>query len=148
MIRNDRQLRRTLREIKRLKARMAGLRRKKVGKTLMALQEVSLSKMMRDLEDQARAYQEAVQGRVRRSVLRRLLSPTEQGGRPRIGDAMSLLRLARGMTQAELARKLGTHREAVARWERDDYEGYTLETLQKVFEALGCRFIIDVRVAG
>jgi len=148
MIRNDRQLRQTCRGIERLRGRLAELRRKKLGRELMALQGASLAKMIRDLEDQTRAYREAVHGRVHRSILHRLLSPAEQNGRPRIGEAIVLLRLARGMTQEALARKMGTRREAVARWERDDYEGYTLETLQKVFEALGCRFVIDVRVAG
>ncbi len=148
MIRNENQLRHTCREIERLKERLVGLRLKKIDKELLALQAASLSKMMQELEGQTRAYREAVRGRVRRSVLQRLLSPAEQNGRPRIGEAMVLLRLARGMTQEALARKLGTRREVVARWERDDYEGYTLETLQKVFEALGCRFVIDVRVAG
>jgi DNA-binding XRE family transcriptional regulator len=148
MIRNENQLRHTCREIERLKERLVGLRLKKIDKELLALQAASLSKMMQELEGQTRTYREAVRGRVRRSVLQRLLSPAEQNGRPRIGEAMVLLRLARGLTQEALAGKLGTRREAVARWERDDYEGYTLETLQKVFEALGCRFVIDVRVAG
>jgi DNA-binding XRE family transcriptional regulator len=148
MIRNDSQLRQTGREIERLRRRLVDLRRKKLGRELMALQGASLAKMIRDLEDQTRAYRNAVRGRVRQSLLHRLLSPAEQNGRPRIGEAMVLLRLARGMTQEALARKMGTRREVVARWERDDYEGYTLETLQNVFEALGCRFTIDVRVAG
>jgi len=36
----------------------------------------------------------------------------------------------------------------VARWERDDYDAYTLENVRRVFEALGCRLAIHVRVAG
>ena len=51
-----------------------------------------------------------------------------------------ILRTAKGITQAQLARKLGTQREAIARWERDDYTGYTLENLQKIVFAVLCLF--------
>lgn len=112
------------------------------------IQDASLRKMQRHLEEQVRVYRQAVRGRVGRSMLNRLLSPLEEGDRPRIGEAMVLLRLARGMTQKRLAGKIGTRREVVARWERDDYEGYTWETLQKVFEALGCRLSLAVRAIG
>lgn len=148
MIRNGAQLRRTRREIGRLRQRLSALGSKRLGKALRELQAAGIRRMLRRFEEQARAYEEAASGRVRRRVLEGLLSPSEQGGRPRVGEAMFLLRLARGVTQSQLARKLGTRREVVARWERDDYTGYTLENLQRIFEALGCRVTLDVRVAG
>ncbi len=148
MIRNAAQLRRTRREIERLKARLSALSQKRLSKPLRGLQAAGITRMMRQLEDQAQVYEEAVRGRVRRRVLERLLSVSEQGSRPRIGEAMFLLRVSRRITQSQLARKLGTRREVVARWERDDYTGYTLKNLQRIFEALGCRLALDVRVAG
>ena len=148
MIRNSSQLNRTRREIERLKGRLTVLAKKRLPKSLRELQAAGITRMLRQLEEQAKIYEEAVQGRVRRKVLERLLSPSEQGGRPRIGEAMFLLRISRGITQSQLAKKLGTRREVVARWERDDYTGYTVENLQRIFEALGCRFGLDIRVAG
>jgi len=148
MIRNAAQLRRSRREIERLKARLTKLEGKRLSKALRGLQAAGIIRMLRQVEEQARVYEEAVRGRIKRSVLERLLAPSGQGGRPRIGEAMFLLRLARGITQSQLARKLGTRREVVARWERDDYTGYTLENLQRIFEALGCRLALGVRVAG
>jgi hypothetical protein len=148
MIRNAAQLARTRREIDRLKARLTALGEKPLAKPLRELQAAGLDRMRRQLEVQAQVYEEAVRGRVRRKTLERLLSPSGPGGRPRIGEAVFLLRIARGITQSQLARKLGTRREVVARWERDDYTGYTVENLQRIFEALGCRFTLDVRVAG
>jgi len=148
MIRNATQLGRTRGEIDRLKERLSALAGKGLSKSLRELQSASITRMLHQLEEQARVYEEAVRGRVRRRVLERLLSPSEQGGRPRIGEAMFLLRLARGITQSQLARKLDTRREVVARWERDDYTGYTLENLQRIFKALGCRVALAVRIAG
>jgi DNA-binding XRE family transcriptional regulator len=148
MIRNAAQLARTRREMDRLKARLTALGKKPLVKPLRELQGTGLARMLRQLEEQAEVYEEAIRGRVRRKTLERLLSPSEQGGRPRIGEAVFLLRIARRMTQSQLARKVDTRREVVARWERDDYTGYTVENLQKIFEALGCRFGLHVRVAG
>ena len=148
MIRNAAQLRRTRQEIDRLKERLSGLADKRLTKSLRELQGAGIIRMRDQLEAQVRAYEDAVRGRVRRRVLEWLLSPKEQGGRPRIGEAMFLLRTARRMTQGDLARKIGTRREVIARWEREDYTGYTLENLQKIFEALGFRVALDVRVAG
>ena len=99
---------------------------------------------MRQLERQVRLYRDAVRGRVSLSDLEGLLSSVRNHGRPRIGEAIFLLRTSKGVTQAGLARKVGTQREAIARWERDDYTGYTLETLQRIFEALGYRLGIRV----
>jgi DNA-binding XRE family transcriptional regulator len=148
MIRNAAQLRRTRREIERLKGRLTALGAKGLTKSLRELQAAGITRMLHQLEEQAEIYEDAVRGRVRRKVLERLLSPSEQGGRPRIGEAMFLLRISRGITQSRLASKLGTRREVVARWERDDYTGYTVENLQRIFEALGCRFSLDIRIAG
>jgi hypothetical protein len=148
MIRNSSQLHRTQREIEVLKGRLRALGEKQLSKSLRELQAAGITRMLHQLEEQAKIYVEAVQGRIRRKVLERLLSPSEQGGRPRIGEAMFLLRISRRITQRQLAKKLGTRREVVARWERDEYTGYTVENLQRIFEALGCRFALDVRVAG
>jgi ribosome-binding protein aMBF1 (putative translation factor) len=148
MIRNRSQLRLARQEIERLKERMSALRKKPLSKSLRELQAASLLRMARQLEEQVQTYEEALRGKVRRQVLEQLLSLSEQNGRPRIGEAMFLLRIARRMTQQQLAKKLRTRREVVARWERDDYTGYTLENLQRIFEALGCRIALNVRVAG
>lgn len=148
MIRNKTQSERTLREISRLKERLARLKTRTLARGLRDLQEASLRKMLRDLESQVEAYRAAMRGHVSRAILERLLCPPGSGTRSRIGEAIVLLRLARRMTQADLARNMGTRREVVARWEREDYAGYTLETLQRIFQALGCRLVLLVRVAG
>ena len=101
MIRNRTQLRQTRDEIARLRERIRGLGVKRVSRKLRGLQAVSLQKMLRELQFQVRAYEEAQRGQVSPTVLKRLLTPE----RPRIGEAIFLLRVAQGMTQAGLARR-------------------------------------------
>ena len=51
-----------------------------------------------------------------------------------VGIALQLIRLRErnGWTQAQLARKLNTSQQAVARLESLDYAGYTLRVLERI----------------
>lgn len=54
-----------------------------------------------------------------------------------LGQLLVSLRIARGLTQRQLAEKLGVHETQVSRDERNEYHGITLERAAKVLEALG-----------
>ena len=51
-----------------------------------------------------------------------------------------------GLTQQELAHRLGVSQAQVARIERRGFQGYTLRTLQRYVEALGGQFTLNVTV--
>ena len=51
-----------------------------------------------------------------------------------------------GLTQAELAERLGVSQAQVARIEKRGYDAYTLTTLRRYVEALGEGFSLEVRV--
>ena len=53
------------------------------------------------------------------------------------------LREKKGLTQAKLARLMGTSQQAISRIESGDYEGFTLKTLEKIAEATGTHLKID-----
>jgi ribosome-binding protein aMBF1 (putative translation factor) len=55
------------------------------------------------------------------------------------------LREKLGLSQKEMARRMGTSQQAVARLESGEYEGFTLKTLEKVAEALGAELVVDLR---
>ncbi len=55
-------------------------------------------------------------------------------------------RQAAGLTQQELAKRLGVSQAQVARLEKRGYEGYTLNSLRRYVEALGEGFALEVRV--
>src|SRR5881227_124482 len=55
-------------------------------------------------------------------------------------------REAAGLTQTELARRLGVSQVQVARIEKRGYDAYTLTTLRRYVYALGDGFSLEVRV--
>jgi DNA-directed RNA polymerase specialized sigma subunit len=56
-----------------------------------------------------------------------------------LGQLLIAARLAQGLSQRELARRLGVHESQVSRDERNDYFGITLERAIRVLEALEIR---------
>ena len=55
-------------------------------------------------------------------------------------------RQSAGLTQAELARRLGVSQAQVARMEKKGYDTYSLTTLRRYVTALGEGFSLEVRV--
>ena len=55
-------------------------------------------------------------------------------------------RQAAGLTQAELAKRLGVSQAQVARMEKRGYDAYTLTSLRRYVEALGQGFALEVRI--
>jgi ribosome-binding protein aMBF1 (putative translation factor) len=82
------------------------------------------------LEEEVEAYT-----RMKRGDLGPLQSLTA------IGRWLVGARIARGLTQQELADRLGVDPSQVSRDERNDYRGVTTERAQRILEALGVRFI-------
>ncbi len=86
----------------------------------------------------------------RRSLAEELRDPefareyAEELQRLRIAEQLAKARQARGMTQGELARRMGTSQPAVARMERGNYGGYTIRALTKAAGALGHRLRVEL----
>lgn len=55
-------------------------------------------------------------------------------------------RQAAGLTQAEMATRMGVSQAQVARIEKRGYDAYTLTTLRRYVQALGEGFSLEVRV--
>ena len=53
-----------------------------------------------------------------------------------LGSLLIALRIARGLTQRELAERLGVHESQVSRDERNEYHGITVERASRVLEAM------------
>lgn len=51
-------------------------------------------------------------------------------------------RLANGLTQAQLAKKVGTTQSVIARLEDADYEGHSLSMLQRIADCLNRKIVI------
>ncbi len=64
-----------------------------------------------------------------------------------LGPLLVSLRIAQGLSQRELAARLGVHESQISRDERNEYHGITLERASKILEALGARLITQVESA-
>lgn len=65
----------------------------------------------------------------------------------RLSHRIAALREKRGLSQAELARKVGTTQAGISRLENPNYHKYSLVTLGKVAVALGARLKVDFEEA-
>jgi DNA-binding XRE family transcriptional regulator len=61
-----------------------------------------------------------------------------------IGRSLIALRIAKGMTQAELAEKLGISQGQVSQDEKDEYHAITVERAQKILSVFGARLVSKV----
>ncbi len=56
---------------------------------------------------------------------------------------IAALRERKGLSQQDLAKRMGTSQQAISRIESGQYEGFTLKTLEKIAEATGMKVKID-----
>ena len=62
----------------------------------------------------------------------------------RVAMLVYQVRTEAGLSQAELAKQIGTAQPNIARLEDADYEGHSLSMLQRIAEALGKRIEIQM----
>ena len=62
------------------------------------------------------------------------------------GHLLISLRIARGVSQRELAKKLSVHESQVSRDERNEYFGITLERAARILDALNVRLTTKVEI--
>lgn len=65
-----------------------------------------------------------------------------------LGQLLIGLRIAKGMSQRELADRLGVHESQVSRDERNEYHGITVDRVGRVLEALGAEIRTKVEDLG
>ena len=61
----------------------------------------------------------------------------EEAQKLAIGEQLSRLRQEAGLTQAQLAKRIGSTASAISRYENAEYDRYELRTLQKIVRACG-----------
>ena len=68
----------------------------------------------------------------------------EESWRLSIAEQLTRLRLEAGLTQAQLAKKVGTTASAISRYENTDYNRYEVGTIRKLAEACGGKLRISI----
>ena len=136
MIRTDAEYRRAL---SRLSDEADTLRRQREALSEAGLSASEVDRAMEpllsfraQLQDEVDAYNQMRHGDLG------LLSSLRGIGRWLIGA-----RIARGLSQADLAEQLGVDASQVSRDERNDYRGVSVDRAQRIMEALGVRFTAE-----
>src|SRR5438876_10343778 len=70
----------------------------------------------------------------------------EEGAKKDLWLQLVEARQAAGLTQEQMAKKLGVSQAQVARIEKNGYDAYTLTSLRKYVKALGEGFTLEVKV--
>lgn len=129
MIKNDRQLKITTEKLNELREGLERVSEKySSDKKRLGFLSKGYLQHIKQLEKEIEEYE-----KMKRSPLPKVLhahNPIE------ISHLLVRLRLARGLTQAQLAARLGCKQADISRLEREDYDGYTISTLEKIASIL------------
>lgn len=134
MIRTEREYRETVGRLDAERARLdehralleaEGLEADAIARALDPIRSFQLQ-----LEEEVEAYERLTRGEIDELINLRGL-----------GHTLVALRIAKGLTQAELARRLGVHESQVSRDERNEYHGASIERASRVLDALN----VDLR---
>lgn len=140
MIRNESEYQEASRRLQEEKTRLEEQRRKLEEMRLTVDQVKRALDPMRSfhlqLEEEIEAYE-----RLKRGDLGQLLNLHG------LGRSLVALRIARGITQRELAERLGVYESQVSRDERNDYHGVTVERAQRVLDALSAQMTSTFELA-
>ncbi len=145
MIKNDRQLAVTKTRLRELQSQLARLRQQYSDAADFDFYSEATRDTIDAMKLEIRDY-----ALVKTSSIERILKLWDKRGsvHPQsktdlsVGELIAMLRLARGLTQEQLAQRLGIQQAHVARYEQRGYTGYTLETLSNIFGELGAKLAI------
>lgn len=135
MIRNEREFNKAVASIAKFEAQLAAAQEKYSGNPMMLdLMTSQLQRHLQEIQEDMAEYSSAKAGN---------LSPIFMAFNPRsrkleVGRALNRIRLAKGISQEDLAQRIGTHQPSIARWEDPAYEAYRLAELRRVASELGC----------
>ena len=151
MIRNERQYRTTLRQRQMLAEALDDLAGRSISlptsptgpepgdraAQIVELERASLVGQLAELDAQVHEYEQLRAGQL---AVARISSLSD------LPDALVRARIAAGLSQRELAERLGMKEQQIQRYEADGYAGASLNRLQEVMAALGVELEGDVQL--
>lgn len=139
LIKNDRQLAVTEAKLAGLRKTVEELRTRHRGAALTLYSSGPLG-MIEQLRGEIREYRW-----LRHASPARVMRRYPVVGMDEIGPFLARLRIAVGLTQAELARRVGCRQPDIARLEDAEYQGHTARTLRAITKALGVEIVVGAR---
>ena len=146
MIKNDRQLSVTKARLGELSDRLARLERKYPDPKELEFYAEATKDQIEAMKRELRLYRlvktASTEQLLRLWAKRGAVVPSKKGDIS-LGELLSMLRMAKGLTQEQLAKRLGLKQSHVARYEQRGYTGYTVETLSRIFRELGVKLSVE-----
>ncbi len=137
MIKNERQLEHTKRKLRELEEDLGRVREKYGSeKKRVALLSQGYVEHIAQLKAEMEEYEKAKTGP--------LPGVLQAHDAAEISRQLVRLRIGRGLTQGELAARIGCKQADVSRLEREDYRGYTISQLKKVAAGLGAKIELSL----
>jgi HTH-type transcriptional regulator / antitoxin HigA len=134
MIKSDAQRERTLAQIDGFRQALAKVEHEASGKRANIL-AASYRTMLRDLEDQIREYDELKRGKLTIPKVERL---------DEVAPFITRIRIAKGISQTELGRRLGVTKQVISRYEESDYQTVGMAKLQEILDAIGVKALVTL----
>jgi len=91
--------------------------------------------MIRQLEDELREYDQVKSGELTLPDVERL---------DQIAPFIAKGRIAEGVSQTELARRLGVSKQLISRYEESDYQTVAIARLQEILDAIGIKTVVTL----
>lgn len=129
MIKSDTQRERTVAQIEGFRQALEKVDREMTGKRAAAVRG-SYEGMVRQLEGELQEYDELKSGKLTLPNVERL---------DQIAPFIAKIRIAKGVSQTELAHRLGISKQVVSRYEETEYQTVAIARLQKILDAIGIK---------
>lgn len=129
MIKSEAQRERTVAQIDGFKKALERVRQEASGKRAAVLVG-NYQTMIGDLGAQVREYDDLKNGKLTIPKVKRLDD---------VAPLITRLRIAKGISQTELARRLSVSKQVVSRYEESEYQTVGLAKLQEILDAIGAK---------
>ena len=134
MIKSDAQRERTAAQIEGFRLALNKVDREMTGKRADAVRG-SYEGMIRQLEDELHEYDQLKSGRLTFPNVERL---------DQIAPFIAKVRIAKGISQTELAKRLGVSKQVVSRYEETEYQTVAISRLQEILDAIGVKALVTL----
>ena len=129
MIKSDAQRDRTAAQIEGFRRALAKAEVEDPGKRSAAIRG-SYEGMIRQLADELREYDQMKSGELKLPYFERL---------DQIAPSIVKIRIAKRVSQTELARRIGVSKQVISRYEESDYQTVAIARLQEILDAIGVK---------
>ena len=134
MIKSEAQRARTVAQIEGFRRALAKVEQDASGKRSVVIRG-SYESSLQQLEEELRDYDQLKSGELTLPHVERL---------DQIAPFIAKIRIAKGVSQTELASRLGVSKQVISRYEESDYQTVAISRLQEILDAIGIKTLVTL----